>query len=149
MQCDGTDKDNYGPFEDELTAQLTRIATAAPKATVLLVSSPPGTVQNYGEVVSKSPGGIQANSGSGPCDMFDSSGAAVPAHWRYQEKVITSYQARLAAACKQVPTCVYDDGALYRMSITSADLADDHMHLSMSGHRKQAALEWEILGYQS
>lgn len=148
MQCDGTDKDNYEPFAQTLTEQLTRITTAAPKATILLVSSPPGTVQNYGRVVSQHPGGVAANTGSGPCDMFDSSGAAVPPHWRYQEKVITGYHAQLAAVCKQFPTCVYDDGALYRMRITADDLADDYMHLSVSGHNKQAALEWGVLGYQ-
>jgi hypothetical protein len=44
------------------------------------------------------------------------------------------------------PTCRYDDGALYRMTITAEDLALDGIHLSVSGHRKQAALEWRVLG---
>jgi hypothetical protein len=32
------------------------------------------------------------------------------------------------------------------MVITAEDLAHDRIHLSISGHRKQAALEWRILG---
>ena len=150
MRCDGTDPDNYDPFAQTLTDAITRIVAAAPTATVLVVSSPPGTVQNYGEVVSELGGQARTNNtGTGLCDMFNPSGKPVPAHWRYQEKVIAAYQAKLAAVCKQFPTCVYDEGALYRMTITADDLAPDGQHLSIAGHAKQAALEWKILGLDS
>jgi hypothetical protein len=35
------------------------------------------------------------------------------------------------------------------MKITARDLAPDAQHLSVSGHRKQAALEWRVLGFDS
>jgi hypothetical protein len=149
LQCDGTDKDNYGPFAEILRAQLTRITTASPRATILLVSSPPGTVQNYGEVVAALPEAKSKNTGTGPCDMFSPSGKAMPAHWHYQDSVIKGYQAQLASVCKQFANCVYDDGALYRLKITAGDLAPDGEHLSIAGHAKQAALEWKVLGLGS
>jgi len=149
LKCDGTDKDNYGRFAETLRAQLTRIATASPRATILLVSSPPGTVQNYGEVVAALPEAKANNTGTGPCDMFDPSGKAVPAHWQYQDSVIKGYQSQLATVCKQFANCVYDDGALYRLKITAGDLAPDGEHLSITGHAKQAALEWKVLGLGS
>jgi hypothetical protein len=145
MQCDGTDLDNYPRFARTLSGLLRKITAKAQKATILLVSSPPGTVQNYGEVVSNLPVAVAANTGSGPCDMLDASGKAVPAHWRYQEQIIQGYHAQLDAVCRQFTTCRYDGGALYRMVITADDLASDGIHLSIAAHRKQAALEWRVL----
>jgi lysophospholipase L1-like esterase len=147
MQCDGTDPQNYPKFGATLTNALQEIVAAAPKARILLVSGPPGTVDNFGQVVANLPEGKSKNQGDGPCDMFDLDGKAVPAHWRYQEKVIQGYQAQLKSVCAQFTQCRYDGGALYRMTITAEDLAVDAQHLSISGHRKQAALEWAVLGY--
>jgi hypothetical protein len=147
MQCDGSDPENYPRFAATLSGLLERITTAVPSAKILLVSSPPGTVDNYGKVVSALPGGKEPNTGTGPCDMFSPSGEAVPANWRYQDDVIRNYQAQLQTVCAKFPACRYDGGELYRMVITAADLAHDSVHLSVSGHRKQAALEWRILGF--
>lgn len=149
MRCDGTDADNYAAFARTLSADLAAILAKAPHATILLVSSPPGTVDNYGRVVSRIAAGKAANTGTGPCDLFDSAGKPVRSHWRYQDEVIRHYQAQLAAVCKRFPSCRYDGGALYRMRIEAADLAYDAQHLSVSGHRKQAALEWKVLGLGS
>jgi hypothetical protein len=149
MKCDGTDPENYRPFAETMSGLLTKITAKAPKAIILLVSSPPGTVQNYGTVASHLPTAEAANTGTGPCDLFSPSGKAVPAHWHYAEQVIRAYQARLATVCKQFPTCIYDGGALYRMVITAQDLAPDGSHLSIAGLRKQAALEWRVLGLDS
>jgi hypothetical protein len=147
MKCDGTDGQNYPKFAQTLGNVLKKIVAATPKAMILVVSGPPGSVGNYGQVVSKLPNAKLANQGTGLCDMFDLDGKAVPAHWRYQEKVIFGYHAQLKAVCAQFAQCRYDGGALYRMRITAEDLAPDGQHLSVSGHRKQAALEWTILGY--
>ncbi|MGB9378706.1 MAG: GDSL-type esterase/lipase family protein [Mycobacteriales bacterium] len=147
IKCDGTDPANYQHFAETMAGYLAKISAKAPKATILLVSSPPGTVDNYGEVASHLPRAKAANTGNGPCDLFNPSGRAVPAHWRYQDQVIRGYHAQLEAVCKRFPTCRYDGGALYRMVITAEDLAPDGQHLSISGHRKQAALEWQVLGF--
>ena len=148
-QCDSPDKGSYEKFAQTLAAQLTRITAAAPRATILLVSSPPGSVQNYGEVVATLPAAKDKNTGTGPCDMFDPAGKAVSAHWKYQEQVIRTFQGKLAEVCKRFPTCIYDDGALYAMKITAEDLAPDGEHLSVAGLTKQAALEWKVLGFGS
>ena len=86
------------------------------------------------------------SSRSGPCDLVSPEGDAVPAAWRYQAQIIRHYHAQLETVCSRFPTCRYDGGALYRMTITAADLAPDSMHLSVSGHRQQAALECRVLG---
>jgi lysophospholipase L1-like esterase len=84
MQCDGTDPDNYPRFGQTLSDLLATITAKAANATILLVSSPPGTVRNYGTVVATLPGPKAANTGTGRCDMFSPEDDAVPAHWRYQ-----------------------------------------------------------------
>ena len=61
MKCDGTDPDNYPHFARTLSGFLAKITAKAPDATILLVSSPPGTVQNYGEIVSRLPTPKAAN----------------------------------------------------------------------------------------
>jgi hypothetical protein len=149
LQCDGTDPANYPRFAKTLSANMTRITAKAPNATILLVSSPPGTVSNYGKVVDHLNAAKVANTGDGPCDMFSPSGKAVPRHWRYQDKVVRAYHAQLEAQCKRFPHCLYDGGSLYRMVITTDDLASDGLHLSIAGLRKQAELEWRVLGLGS
>ena len=78
MQCDGTDPDNYLRFAKSMSDQLAKITAKAPRATILLVSSPPGTVENYGTIASRLPAAKAANTGTGPCDLFSPSGRAVP-----------------------------------------------------------------------
>ena len=99
--------------------------------------------------MSQLPTARAANTGTGPCDLFSPSGEAVPAHWLYQAQVIQHYHAQLEATCRRFPTCRYDSGALHRMVITAEDLAPGGLHLSIAGHRKQAALEWRVLGLDS
>ncbi len=147
MKCDGTDPDNYARFATTMSDQLAKITAKAPKATILLVGGPPGTVQNYGTIAAHLPAAKAANTGTGPCDLFSPSGKAVPKHWRYTDQVTRKYHAQLAAVCKKFPKCRYDGGALYRMVISADDLAGDGLHLSIAGHRKQAALEWRVLGF--
>jgi hypothetical protein len=149
MQCDGTDPDNYPRFGQTISDLLTKITAKAPKATILLVGGPPGTVQNYGEILSHLPGPKAANTGTGPCDLFSPAGQVVPAHWRYAEKVIRGYQTQLATVCQKFPTCRYDGAALYRMVMTAADVTPDGNHITVSGHRKQAEVEWQALGFGS
>ena len=60
-----------------LTDVLKKLTTGAPKAKILIVSSPWSTVQNYAQVAARLPGPRAANSGTGPCDLFDPSGKPV------------------------------------------------------------------------
>jgi hypothetical protein len=148
IRCDGTDPDNFRPFADKLAAQVARIVAKAPDARILLVSSPAGTVDNYARIIARLLGpGREANTGTGPCDLFAPSGKAVPAHWRYLDRIVREYQSRVKSVCAQFPTCQYDDGALAGMKLVAADLAFDEQHMSVVGLRKQAQLEWQVLGY--
>lgn len=147
MRCDGTDAQNYGPFAATLTEVFKKITTAAPKAKILLVSSPPGTVDNYGKIAAKLDVAKKNVTGTGICDLFDPAGKPVPAHWRTSEDITQHYLSQLKSVCAKFPACQYDNGALYHMTITADDLAaSDGAHLSISGHRKQAELEWRVLG---
>jgi len=148
-QCDSPDKGSYDRFAQTLATQLTRIEAASPRATILLVSSPPGTTENYGKVVATLPAAKEKNTGTGPCDLFDPTGKAVPAHWKYQDTLYRAFQSKLAEVCAKFRTCIYDGGALYAMKITADDLAPDGEHLSVAGLTKQAALEWKVLGLGS
>ncbi len=146
IRCDGTDADNYAPFAATLTDVLQKLTTGAPKARILIVSSPWSTVQNYGQVASRLPGPRAANSGTGPCDLFDSSGKPVPAHWRTLEGITLHYFGELKSVCAKFPTCQYDNDALYHMRITTDDITPgDGAHLTIAGLHKQAALEWRVL----
>jgi len=150
MRCDGTDADNYAPFAATLTEVLKKITSGAPKAKILIVSSPWATVQNYGQVAAQLPGPRAANSGTGPCDQFDPSGKPVPAHWRTLEGITLHYLGELKSACAKFPACQYDNDALYHMKITTDDITtSDGFHLTIAGLRKQAALELRVLGLGS
>jgi hypothetical protein len=141
----GYDSDPKAPATDVLK----KITVGAPKAKILIVSSPWSTVDNYGQVAARLPGPRAANSGTGPCDLFDPSGKPVPAHWRYLEGITLHYLGELKSVCAKFPTCRYDNDALYHMRITTDDITpSDGAHLTIAGLRKQAALEWRVLGLE-
>ena len=84
------------------------------------------------------------------CDQFDTSGKPVPAHWRTLEGITLHYLGELKSACAKFPACQYDNDALYHMKITTDDITtSDGFHLTITGLRKQAALEWRVLGLGS
>ena len=101
IHCDGTNAANYAPFAATLTDVLKKITSGAPKAKILIVSSPWATVENYGQVASHLPGPRAANSGTGPCDLFNPSGKPVPAHWRHLERITLHY---LASSSRCAPS---------------------------------------------
>jgi hypothetical protein len=57
------------------------IAKASPRARFLIVSSPWATTRRYGTVLAKIPGGRAHLQGDGPCDLFNTGGKKVQAHW--------------------------------------------------------------------
>lgn len=84
-----------------------------------------------------------------PVRLVQSLGRGRPGALALPGPVIQHYHAQLEATCRRFPTCRYDSGALHRMVITAEDLAPGGLHLSIAGHRKQAALEWRVLGLDS
>jgi hypothetical protein len=79
--------------------------------------------------------------------MFDPSGKPVPAHWHTLETITLHYLGELKSVCAKFSACKYDDNALYNMPITTKDITpSDGAHLTIAGLRKQADLEWRVLG---
>ena len=150
MRCDGTDADNYAPFAATLTEVLKKITSGAPKAKILIVSSPWATVQNYGQVAAQLPGPRAANSGTGPCDQFAPQASPCPPTGAPWKGITLHYLGELKSVCAKFPACQYDNDALYHMKITTDDITpSDGFHLTIAGLRKQAALEWRVLGLGS
>ena len=145
IRCDGTDPSNYKPFGATLTRALKIISAGAPKARILIVSSPWSTPDQYAAAIASDPGAVQENSGSGKCDLFDTKGKPSAAHRRYLQQVTNGYYAVLQRTCARTANCVYDRGALGRLAIKLGEMTSDHNHLSIAGHRKVAALEWPVL----
>ena len=148
IRCDGTDDVNYARFGTALAAVLRQITSAAPRARILVVSSPWATAENYAAVAATLPGPRAASSGTGPCDLLDPAGQPVPAHERTLTTITEHYFDQLRSACTRFRACRYDDGALAHMTITADDITPtDGDHLTVAGLRKQAALEWQTLGF--
>jgi hypothetical protein len=63
------------------------------------------------------------------------------------EGITLHYLGELKSVCAKFPAYQYDNDALYHMPITTGDItASDGAHLTIAGLRKQAALEWHVLG---
>ena len=60
----------------------------------------------------------------------------------YEQGIVEHYRQQLAAVCRTVPQCRYDNGALQHFPLTAADLTPDANHLSVRGHKKYAQLVW-------
>jgi len=74
----------------------------------------------------------------------------VPTHWRTLEGITLHYLGELKSVCAKFPACQYDNDALYHMKITTDDITPSNgAHLTIAGLRKQAALEWHVLGLGS
>jgi len=143
IRCDGTDPQNYGPYRQKLTAVLDALTSDLPDATIFFVSQW-GSVKDYDATVRKiDPAHI---TGTGPCDPIDLETRRLdPHHERYLQRLVDHYWGIVTAVCAQYPTCRTDDGAMQKMKLATADLADDLNHLSVAGHHKMAALAWQAL----
>ena len=84
-------------------------------------------------------------SGSGPCDMYDKDGQIRPDQVKYLQDVVNHYHAELHTSCSVVPQCSTDKGAMQQLDLGVDDLVSDGNHLSISGHRKMAAMAWTAL----
>ena len=110
IQCDGTDPDHYRSFAKSLRQSLNLIAGTIPDVQLYL-TSPWATVENWTAWASHHDEQVAANSGHGPCDVFDQSGQVRPAGMRSMQEIV-NYWAALESACAEVPGCFTDGGAL-------------------------------------
>ena len=143
MQCDGTDAANYEPYRTKLTQVMGILTQGLPDAQIFLVSQW-ATVETYDRVVfSLRP---QHLTGDGPCDTVGTeTGQIDPSKEAYVQGLIKDYWGIVTETCALYPTCRTDGGVMQQMDLVPEDLASDYNHLSVAGHAKMAAMEWEAL----
>lgn len=144
IRCDGSDAEHAKEFGRQLDRGLSRIATDLPEAQFYL-TGPWASVPRWAAWAAHHEQHVQANSGTGPCDVFDGRGRPLPAGIRSMQRIIDSYTAEQAAVCARHPGCFTDRGALERFAPVDRDVAWDLNHLSVAGHAKYARIAWSAL----
>lgn len=146
VRCDGQDDSRIADFRSKVDAALATISTGLPETRIFIVS-PWGSFSSYAKYLQGLP--LEArlkHAGKGPCQMVESpSGRVVASHVAYIKKVVTGYEAQLAAACAKVTRCRYDGGAAQRLNVTAEDITVDQYHLSIQGQARLAAVEWAAM----
>jgi hypothetical protein len=142
IRCDGTDAENYGPFAGTLDRTLSQMEKAIPQVQFFIVSQW-ATVARWTAWAAHHEEQVLANSGTGPCAVFDDKGRPRPAVIRSMQKIVDAYWAQVQSVCKAHPGCFTDGGAEARFVPTDRDVAADLNHLSVAGHRKFAAIAWQ------
>ena len=143
IQCDGSDPDNYRPFGKSLDRALTEMETAIPDVQFFFVSQW-ATVERWTAWAAHHEEHVVANSGTGPCAVFDAKGKPRPAGIRSMQEIVDSYWAQVEKVCAAHPGCFTDGGAEQAEFVpTDRDLAADLNHLSIAGHKKYAAIAWK------
>lgn len=143
-RCDGTDAANAVRFGRTLDAGLTRIAADLPDAQFYL-TGPWASVELWTAWAAHHPEQVRANSGEGPCDVFDSLGRPRAAGLRSMQRIVDSYRAQLELVCLRHPGCYTDGAALETFDPTDRDVAPDLNHLSVAGHRTYAEIAWSAM----
>lgn len=144
LRCDGTDEDNYDPFEGSIDEVLAYLFEANPAVHVFFVDQW-GSVAHYDDMAAKDPGIVRYLSGSGVCDTFSLHGKRNPKAEAYLQNLVDSYFARIVQACSKYAGCATDEGANQAMTLERSDITDDYNHLTVQGQAKMAALEWKAL----
>lgn len=143
IQCDGSDRKNYGPYRQKLTAVLDALTRDLPDAQVFFVSQW-ASVREYDRVaISIDPDHV---TGTGPCDPIDlETRKLAPKHEQYLQGLVNHYWSIVEDVCAQYPTCSTDDGLMQTMKLDEDDLAPDLSHLSVAGHHQMAAMIFQSL----
>jgi hypothetical protein len=146
VRCDGTDAANIAPFAATLEDVIRKISLGAPDSHIFIVSSPWSTTESYFRVAQQHPGARASNTGTGVCDLFSPSGQPLPEHQTALDQIAQQYLATLESVCAKFPACRYDKGALHGLKVTPDDVTPEGFHLTISGQKKVAAIEWAALG---
>ncbi|WP_426562515.1 hypothetical protein ACPPVT_17595 [Angustibacter sp. McL0619] len=144
MRCDGTDPQNYGPYGAALDEAISQMQTAIPGVQVFLVSQW-ATVAGWTTWAAHRQDLVTDNTGTGPCGVFDASGAVRPAGVQSMQEIVDTYWRTVVQVCSKHPGCYTDGGAEQAFTVTDRDLAADGNHLSIAGHHKFAAIAWRTL----
>lgn len=143
IRCDGNDKAYLADFRRTFVSALNAVRRAAPRSQIFVVSQL-GRPRTWANALTpterRSIGG-----GTGPCDFLSSSGTIVPKRLAYLEATIRGFEAQLAAGCKRVSGCRYDNGAFGRVVVRREYLSSDLGHPSVKGHAKAASAAWAAM----
>ena len=129
-------------FRTQLAATLQLLAQGAPNSSQFVVSQF-GSVPTYAAALS--PDERASQGGTGRCDFMTPTGTVAPKKAARLENAIHAYEAALAAACKPVRQCTYDDGAFGHIVDQREYVASDLNHFSIQGHAKAAAVAWAAM----
>jgi hypothetical protein len=144
IRCDGTDEQNYDPFEQSVREVVGYLEQADPGVKLFLVDVW-GSAQEYDDAVATLPHGIDHITDSGPCAAYTPDGRRHPDHEAYLQHVVDAYFARLEKVCAEVEGCATDGGAVLDFGLEPQDLTPDLNHLMPSGQAKMAAIVWDQL----
>jgi hypothetical protein len=143
IRCDGTDSENYEVFRTKLTQVMDILTSGAPDADILFVSQW-ASVQKYVDVLREEAPAVLA--GVGPCGVNDSASATdIAADIAELQGIVEDYERIIADVCAGYENCIWDGGAQHDMDLEAADLAPDHVHLSVAGLHKVAEIAWGTL----
>jgi hypothetical protein len=144
IRCDGTDEQNYEPYEAAIREVVDYLEHADPGVRLFFVDVW-GSAQEYDDVVSTLPHGIDHLTDTGPCAAYTADGKRHPDHEAYLQQVVDAYFARLEKVCAETEGCATDGGALKEFGLAPRDLTNDMNHLMPSGQAKMAAIVWDHL----
>jgi hypothetical protein len=144
IRCDGTDEQNYDPFEQSVREVVGYLEQADPGVKLFFVDVW-GSAQEYDDAVSTLPHGIDHITNTGPCAAYTPDGRRHTDREAYLQQVVDAYFARLEKVCAEVEGCATDEEALQDFGLEPHDLTPDMNHLMPSGQAKMAAIVWDAL----
>lgn len=145
IRCDGTDEAHLGEFGAAVAEALDVITEASPESKILIVGQR-GRPTTSVPLIATIPEVVEANSGSGICDVFDVDGTLAEDRIAGLTSIIESYEAEQARVCAEVPQCATDEGAYATfVEDINSDLASDLNHLSAQGNARSAEIIWPVV----
>ena len=111
----------------------------------IFVTSVLGRPLTYAQSIQNVPEAVAANTGTGPCDLFDEAGNIVLAHVNFVTGIIESYERAEAEGCAGFVHCRYDGGAMASGVDKLEYVGLDWGHPSVAGHAWAAQLAWSAM----
>jgi hypothetical protein len=141
IRCDGTDGDHLPEFRASVRAAIGAVHDASPKTAILVVSNF-GSPAGFAKALAGDPVAVSGLAGPDPCAPFTTDGKINTKGVATLTAIIDSYEAEQFRACKEVPMCHGDDGALGAFTERLELISSDRQHLLATGHAELAALIW-------
>jgi hypothetical protein len=146
IRCDGTDDAHIPELGTSVAAALHVITSASPHTKILVVGQPGRPEAGYfQQLITERPELLQSFAGTGPCDIFDPSGATNAEHIQTLTDIIDRYEAEENRVCAQVPRCA-SDGGVRRQWVDHVDwYSPDGNHLNVTGLAQVSNQLWPVV----